>query len=105
MVTETSADAIVSIDDHSIIRFANPATEEIFGCPIESLIGQSLTTLMPDALRERHLAAVERYLETGTPAMSWHAVRRPATAVRGARRTPHASCRASGTGRGRRSWS
>ena len=74
MVTETSADAIVSIDDHSIIRFANPATEEIFGCPIESLIGQSLTTLMPDSLRERHLAAVGRYLESGTPAMSWHAV-------------------------------
>ena len=74
MVTETSADAIVSIDDHSIIRFANPATEEIFGCPIESLIGQSLTTLMPDSMRERHLAAVGRYLESGTPAMSWHAV-------------------------------
>jgi two-component system, cell cycle sensor histidine kinase and response regulator CckA len=74
MVTETSADAIVSIDEHSIIRFANPATEEIFGCPIESLIGQSLTTLMPDSVRDRHLAAVGRYLESGTPAMSWHAV-------------------------------
>ena len=74
MVTETSADAIVSIDEHSIIRFANPATEEIFGCPIESLIGQSLTTLMPESLRERHLTAVARYLASGTPAMSWHAV-------------------------------
>src|SRR5262245_16715431 len=74
MVTETSADAIVSIDDQSIIRFANPATEEIFGCPADALIGQSLTTLMPDSFRERHLASVSRYLETGTPSMSWHAV-------------------------------
>ena len=74
MVTETSADAIVSIDDHSIIRFANPATEEIFGFPVDALIGQSLTTLMPDGFRGRHLAAMGRYLESGEPSMSWHAV-------------------------------
>jgi PAS domain S-box-containing protein len=74
MVTETSADAIVSIDDQSIIRFANPATEQIFGCPVDTLIGQSLTTLMPDAFRPQHLAAMSRYLATGTPSMAWHAV-------------------------------
>jgi PAS domain S-box-containing protein len=74
MVTETSADAIVSIDDESIIRFANPATEQIFGCPVDSLIGQPLATLMPESFRPRHLAALSRYLATGNPSMSWHAV-------------------------------
>jgi PAS domain S-box-containing protein len=74
MVTETSADAIVTIDENSIIRFANPATEEIFGCPVDALIGQSLTTLMPESFRQRHVASLGRYLETGTPSMSWHAL-------------------------------
>ena len=31
MVTETSADAIVSIDDHSIINFAGHGGDEVFG--------------------------------------------------------------------------
>jgi len=74
MVTETSADAIVTIDENSIIRFANPATEEIFGCPVDALIGQSLTTLMPESFRQRHVASLGRYLETGIPSMSWHAL-------------------------------
>jgi two-component system cell cycle sensor histidine kinase/response regulator CckA len=74
MVTETSPDAILSIDDRSIIRFANPATEEIFGCPVDALIGQSLTTLMPESFRQRHVASLARYLETGAPSMSWHAI-------------------------------
>jgi two-component system, cell cycle sensor histidine kinase and response regulator CckA len=74
MVTETSADAIVSIDEDSIIRFANPATEQIFGIPSDRLIGQPLTTLMPESFRPRHLAALRRYLDTGTATMSWHAI-------------------------------
>ena len=74
MVTETSADAIVTIDEDSRILFANPATGRIFGLPSTELPGTSLTDLMPDALRERHLGALARYLETGKPTRSWHAI-------------------------------
>ena len=74
MVTETSNDAIVTIDEHSIIRFANPATERMFGRRVEGLIGTSLTALMPEAFRASHLAALRRYVETERKTMSWHAI-------------------------------
>ena len=74
MVTETSADAIVTIGEDSGILFANPATGRIFGYPSDDLPGMALTDLMPEALRSRHLAALARYFETGRPTRSWHAI-------------------------------
>jgi PAS domain S-box-containing protein len=74
MVTETTADAIVTIDENSRIIFANPATARIFGYPPGSLPGTPLTQLMPEDLRPRHLAAFARYLDTNTPTMAWHAI-------------------------------
>ena len=74
MVTETSADAIVTIDEDSRILFANPATVRIFGHAAADLPGMPLTDLMPDFLRARHSAAISRYLETNTRTMAWHAI-------------------------------
>jgi PAS domain S-box-containing protein len=74
MVTETTADAIVTIDEDSTILFANPATARIFGYPAGTLPGMSLTNLMPEILRPRHVAALRKYLETNMPTMSWHAI-------------------------------
>jgi PAS domain S-box-containing protein len=74
MVTETTADAIVTIDEDSTILFANPATARIFGYAPGTLPGTPLTNLMPEILRPRHVAAFRKYLETSTPSMSWHAI-------------------------------
>ena len=74
MVTETSADAIVTIDEDSRILFANPATERIFGHAVSDLPGMPLTNLMPEFMRARHSAALSRYLQTNTPTMAWHAI-------------------------------
>ena len=65
VIAETASDAIITIDDRSTIVFANRATGEIFGYSRDELIGQSLTILMPDYLREVHRAGLQRYLASG----------------------------------------
>ena len=73
MVVETATDAVISIDDRSIIQFANPATLRVFGYDPTELIGEPLTVLMPEFLRELHHKGFRRYLATGHRHMNWQA--------------------------------
>src|SRR2546426_7580926 len=77
VIADTASDAIISIDEYSTILFANRATEKIFGYTREEVIGQSLTMLMPDYLRQMHRAGLQRYLATGQHHISWEAVELP----------------------------
>jgi PAS domain S-box-containing protein len=77
VVAETASDAIITIDQKSIILFANPAAEKIFGYSVAEMIGSELTMLMPDYLRRIHRASVERYVETGRRHISWEGVELP----------------------------
>lgn len=70
-VVETATDAVVSVDRNSQILFANSATAKMFGYSLSELIGQSLTILMPEYLRELHEAGIQRYLSTGQRHMNW----------------------------------
>jgi PAS domain S-box-containing protein len=76
-VAESASDAIITIDEESRILFVNRATEKIFGHAGPSLVGQSLTMLMPDYLRRVHSAGVKRYVETGRRHISWESVELP----------------------------
>jgi PAS domain S-box-containing protein len=76
-IAETASDAILTIDDRSTILFANSAAEKIFGYLHEEMIGQPLTMLMPDYLRQVHQAAFERYLATGERNPLWDAISLP----------------------------
>jgi len=71
IVAETASDGLLSIDEDSTVLFANPATERIFGHKVEKIIGQKLTMLMPEYLREVHRAGIDRYLETGRRHLNW----------------------------------
>jgi PAS domain S-box-containing protein len=71
IVVETANDAVVSIDESSTILFVNPATSRIFGYDASELIGQPLTTLMPDYMRELHNAGFKRYLDTAERHINW----------------------------------
>jgi PAS domain-containing protein len=64
-VAETASDAIVVIDEDSTILFMNHPTERIFGYSKEELLGQQLTMLMPDYLRQAHKQSIKKYIETG----------------------------------------
>ena len=77
VIAETASDAIVTIDDQSTILFANPATEKIFGYLREEIIGQPLTMLMPDYLRQIHRSSLERYVASGQRHLSWQAISLP----------------------------
>ena len=71
VVAETASDAIISIDQDSVIRFANPAAERIFGYPISEILGQQMTLLMPDCFRHLHKASVRAYVNTGKKHIPW----------------------------------
>ncbi len=76
-VAETAGDSIITIDGQSRIQFANRATEKIFGYSPADLVGQELTVLMPEAIRQTHRAGIRRYLETGERHLSWQATQVP----------------------------
>src|SRR5712692_5026363 len=71
IVVETASDAVVSIDESSTILFVNAATSRIFGYDASELIGQPLTTPMPDYMRELHKAGFKRYLGTAERHINW----------------------------------
>ncbi|MGH7336877.1 MAG: PAS domain S-box protein, partial [Myxococcota bacterium] len=68
---ETSADAILMIDEASVIRYASPAVLEVFGHRPEELIGQGLAVLQPAELAQAHRTGVVRYLKTGEKRLDW----------------------------------
>jgi PAS domain S-box-containing protein len=71
VVAETASDAIISIDRHSIILFANPATERIFGYAISEILGQQVSLLMPECFRHLHEASAASYVNTGQKHIPW----------------------------------
>jgi PAS domain S-box-containing protein len=73
-VVETATDAVVSVDQRSQIILANPATTRVFGYQIPEMIGQPLTMLMPELMREINKAGFQRYLETNHRHVNWQGV-------------------------------
>jgi PAS domain S-box-containing protein len=66
-ILDSAIDAIITIDDGGIIASANPATERLFGYPLEALVGRDVAMLMPEPDRGAHPGYMRRYLETGIP--------------------------------------
>src|ERR1700730_5752530 len=77
VIADTASDAIITIDEESVMLFVNRAAEKIFGYSCAELLGQSLTMLMPDYLRHVHRAGLQHYLATGERHISWEAVDLP----------------------------
>lgn len=77
IVVESLADAVITIDESSVIRYANPAAERIFGYEPGELVGMHMTALMPDYLRRLHEEGLRRYVETGVKHISWDGVGLP----------------------------
>ncbi|RKD89144.1 PAS domain S-box protein [Halopiger aswanensis] len=76
-IMEAINDVIVTIDETSTIRSVNPAVEDVFGYGRGDLIGEPLTRLMPEEYREKHHAAISRYLETGDQTLDWEYLELP----------------------------
>lgn len=76
-IVENTTDAILTIDAESVIRFANPAVESVFGYEPAELQGEPLTTLMPSRFHADHHSGVARYLETGEQSIDWSSIELP----------------------------
>ncbi len=61
---ETAQDAIV-YDENQVIIGWNKSAERVFGYSKREIIGQPITTLIPEKYRKEHDKGVERYLKTG----------------------------------------
>ncbi|HZD60749.1 MAG TPA: MASE3 domain-containing protein, partial [Anaerolineae bacterium] len=64
-VMQTATDAIISADKHGNIVFWNHAAETIFGHEADEVIGNPLTTIMPERFREAHKNGLNRVVATG----------------------------------------
>jgi len=76
-LSQTASDAIITVDQHSKIVFANAAAEKVFGYAPEEMTGADLTMLMPEYLRHLHRAGLANYIKTGQRHISWQAVELP----------------------------
>ena len=74
---ESASDAIFAIDGGSIIQYANPAVERIFGYTPGELVGRNLAVLIPERMREAHRQGMERFLQTHERRIPWSGVELP----------------------------
>ena len=88
---ETTNDAMLIVASDHMIRFANPAVQDLFGYPAGELVGQPLALLQPDGAYAAHKAAMEHYLRP-TCARSTGAAPRPWRATATAARFRWRSC-------------
>jgi PAS domain S-box-containing protein len=77
VVSETAQDAFFTIDADSNILYSNAAVERMFGYAPAELVGQPLSMLMPERMREQHRRGIQRYLQTHEKHIPWNGVELP----------------------------
>jgi len=71
---ETTTDAVLILGSDNVIRYANPAVQQVFGYAPEELTGQPLAMLQPERLRQAHQHGMANYVATGEKKLDWRAV-------------------------------
>ncbi len=61
----TAQDAIISIDESGIVNIWNESAERVFGYSEDEIIGQPVTTIIPERYKEQHDNGLRRFLMTG----------------------------------------
>lgn len=64
-IVDEAVDAILVIDEEGRVQMANPATERLFGYPLEGLLGTKVNVLMPEPHRTFHDDYLRHFRETG----------------------------------------
>lgn len=60
-IVDAAPDGIVLVDDDGVIEFANGMAAQLFGYPIDELVGERVENLLPESRRVGHVAERERY--------------------------------------------
>ncbi|MDQ6649121.1 MAG: SpoIIE family protein phosphatase [Actinomycetota bacterium] len=63
------ADAVVVADSSMRIRYVNAAVGPLLGWPVQDLVGERLTRIVPERLRPAHDAGFRRFLDTRVPVL------------------------------------
>lgn len=77
-ILDCLSDAVLIGNEDNRVLYANAAVEELLGWPPRDLVGRRITTIVPDRLREAHVAGYSRYLVTGEARILGFPVRVPA---------------------------
>ncbi|MEN8220196.1 MAG: CHASE domain-containing protein [Pseudomonadota bacterium] len=64
-IIKTVANGILTINQHGIVEFVNPAAERLFGYSVEEIIGQNVKMLMPEPYYSEHDDYLKNSLRTG----------------------------------------
>ena len=64
-LAENAQDAIVSVDNRGNIIYYNRAAQRTFGYEVSEVVGQPLTLLIPDRVRDQPLQEVTRFIAEG----------------------------------------
>ncbi|MCH8837391.1 MAG: PAS domain S-box protein, partial [Candidatus Marinimicrobia bacterium] len=75
LIAETALDAIISMDQDSIITYVNPSVSKIFGYSPTEMLGQPLEMLLPRDLQEDHSIAFLPFIGTSEKPASWDKLR------------------------------
>jgi len=62
-MVENIPDGVIGIDHAGLINSFNPAAEVIFGYEVEEVIGETITSIMPEKFREAHSKALQRFID------------------------------------------
>ena len=71
---ETTPDAVLMLDEDSIIRYANPGAIRLFGHPQATLEGGPLARVQPLSLRAAHVHGMGAYMRSGIKRLEWRGV-------------------------------
>ncbi|MBF0623936.1 MAG: PAS domain S-box protein [Magnetococcales bacterium] len=63
-VTQSSVDAIIATDGQGMVTFWNRGAERMFGFAEEEIMGQPVSRIVPETLRDRHVLALSRAAQT-----------------------------------------
>lgn len=76
-IAENASEAIIVIDAASTIVYLNAAAGSTFGHSPERMLRMPFAQLMPERLRSRHQAGMERYLASGERRIPWNGIELP----------------------------
>ena len=66
-IIENAIDGIITISTDGTVESINPSATHLFGYEPKDVVGQNISTLMPEPDRSRHDEYLKRYHNTGVP--------------------------------------
>jgi len=77
-LVQRGSDVVLTIDTDSRVVFTNDTIEDALGYEPADVVGEELTTVMPERFQDSHFESMGAYLETGDRSLDWSDIQLPA---------------------------